>query len=91
MSPEELAEAVLKAAGSGLRYYTLPSVRAAIFTATQQGIRQAVEEEREACAKICEQAADILETESQTEEMKARISAARAIAKRIRSRSQEAK
>jgi hypothetical protein len=35
---EALADAILKAAGSGLRHYSLPKTREAIFAAAQQGI-----------------------------------------------------
>lgn len=41
MTPEELlAETVLKAAGSGLRHYTLQSIRESILRAARNGILQ---------------------------------------------------
>lgn len=47
-------DAVLRAAGSGLRYYSLPKsldqMRAAMVTA----LRQAAESERAACAALCD-------------------------------------
>lgn len=50
MTPEELAEAVLKAAGSSLRHYTLHKTREEILRAARNGIL----EEREACAALAE-------------------------------------
>lgn len=35
---EALADAILKASGSALRYHTMPSGRTAIFAAAQKGI-----------------------------------------------------
>jgi hypothetical protein len=48
---EELADAILKAAGSSLHHYSMPSTRASIIGAAANGLRA----EREQCAKIAEE------------------------------------
>lgn len=45
---EQLADDILRASGSGLRHYTLPGTRKAIFDATQKGIDRAQAELLEA-------------------------------------------
>jgi hypothetical protein len=40
MTPEQLADAILRAAGSGLHNYTLPSTRAAIIGAAADAMSQ---------------------------------------------------
>lgn len=59
MTPEAeaLAEAILKASGTSLRHYSIPSNRAAILAAAQNGIDATMAAEREACAKVCEERA----------------------------------
>lgn len=47
---EELADAVLKAAGSGLRHYTVQKTRDEIIGAAVKGLKA----EREKCAKLIE-------------------------------------
>lgn len=48
---ETLADAILKAAGSGLRHYGMAGTRERIFAAAQQGISDARAELREAALK----------------------------------------
>ena len=43
---ERCADAILKAAGTGLRHYTMPSTRASIILAAEQSIAAAVKAER---------------------------------------------
>jgi hypothetical protein len=44
MTPEQLADAILRAAGSGLHHYTMPNTRGAIISAAADALSQVSQE-----------------------------------------------
>ena len=49
---EELADAILKAAGTGLRHYSMQKIRDEIIEAANQGLRAARDDALEEAAKV---------------------------------------
>lgn len=48
---ERLADQILRAAGSGLRFYSIPAVREAILEATEEAVEAGRKEARALAAK----------------------------------------